>query len=64
MLRSGGDRVGQAIECGGLGVGGRREVLVAGGEDAARVAQRQVDAKVYVVAQEAGGDARPRRVGL
>lgn len=49
----------------GLGVGGRRgDGLEVGGEDVAEVAQRQVGAKIYVVAQETGGDARPRRVVL
>lgn len=31
-------------------------------EDGTSVTQRQVGAKIYFVAQEAGGDARPRRV--
>lgn len=48
----------------GLGVGGRGDELEVGGEDVAEVAQRQVGAKIYVVAQKAGGDARPRRVVL
>lgn len=52
MPRSDGDRVGQAVECGrarrGRTTGDELEVE---GEDAAKVAQRQVDAKIYVVAQ-------------
>lgn len=64
VLRSDGDRVGQEIECGrarrGRTTGDELEV----GEDAAKVTQRQVGAKIYVVAQEAGGEARPRRVVL
>lgn len=36
----------------GLGVGGRRDGLGAGVEDGTRVTQRQVDAKIVVVAQE------------
>lgn len=63
MLRADGDRVEQEVECGrarrGRTTGDELEV---GGEDAAKFTQRQVDAKIYVVAQEAGGEARPRRV--
>ena len=39
-------------------------MLDVGGSDAAKVAQRQAVANIYAVAQDAGGDARPRRVVL